>query len=239
MALELEQGRRSALEAERVSALREAARQVAHELKNPLTPIKFAVARLRRDASPALQESVEVLSIETTRLEEMARSFAQFGRLPEGPRAPVDMGELARYTARSSVPSGVTLNVSVGEDLPLIEGHHEALARALSNVVLNAVEACKEGGSIAVAVSKVSHNGGSAVELSVKDTGCGIPPSRLARIWDPYITYKAGGTGLGLAIARQTVLAHDGEVAAESEPGRGTVIRFIFPVIAKPEPARR
>ncbi len=239
MALELEQGRRSALEAERVSALREAARQVAHELKNPLTPIKFAVARLRRDASPALQESVEVLSIETTRLEEMARSFAQFGRLPEGPRAPVDMGELARYTARSSVPSGVSLNVSVGEDLPLIEGHHEALARALSNVVLNAVEACKEGGSIAVAVSKVSHNGGSAVELSVKDTGCGIPPSRLARIWDPYITYKAGGTGLGLAIARQTVLAHDGEVAAESEPGRGTVIRFIFPVIAKPEPARR
>lgn len=239
MALELEHGRRSALEAERVSALREAARQVAHELKNPLTPIKFAVARLRRDASPALQESVEVLSIETTRLEEMARSFALFGRLPEGPRAPVDMGELARYTARSSVPSGVSLDVSVGEDVPLVEGHHDALARALSNVVLNAVEACKEGGSIAVAVRRVSHNGGSAVELSVKDTGCGIPPSRLARIWDPYVTYKAGGTGLGLAIARQTVLAHDGEVAAESEPGRGTVIRFIFPVTVKLEPARR
>jgi len=230
MALELEQGRRSALEAERVSALREAARQVAHELKNPLTPIRFAVERLRRDAPPALQESVEVLSVEATRLEEMARSFAQFGRLPEGPLALVDVGELARYTARSSVPSGVPLEISVGKDVPLIQGHHEALSRALSNVVLNAVEACKEGGSIAVGVSRVSTNGGSAVELSVKDTGCGIPPNRLARIWEPYVTYKAGGTGLGLAIARQTVLAHEGDVTAESEPGKGTTIRFVFPV---------
>lgn len=230
MAAQIDEGRRAALEAERVSALREAARQVAHELKNPLTPIKFAVDRLRREAPPALQESVEVLSIESARLEQLARSFAQFGRLPEGPRAPVDVGELVRYTARSSVPSEVPLEVLVAEDVPLIDGHHEALSRALSNVMLNAVEACKDGGSIAVDVSKVARNGGSAVALTVRDTGCGIPPNRLARIWEPYVTYKAGGTGLGLAIARQTVLAHDGEVIAESEPGRGTMIRFILPV---------
>jgi two-component system nitrogen regulation sensor histidine kinase NtrY len=230
MSSRIEEGRRAALETERLSALREAARQVAHELKNPLTPIRFAVERLRRDAPGSLQESVEVLSIEATRLENMAKSFAQFGRLPEGPIAPVDVGEMARYTARSSVPAGVGLEISVADDVPLIEGHHEALARALSNVMLNAVEACKEGGSIAVAVSRVARNGGSAVALSVRDTGCGIPPNRLARIWEPYVTYKAGGTGLGLAIARQTVLAHDGEVTAESEPGRGTVIRFFLPV---------
>lgn len=231
MAAELEQGRRAALEAERFSAMRETARQVAHELKNPLTPIRFAVERLRRDAPPALQESIEVLSVESARLEELARSFAQFGRLPEGPSAPVDVGELARYTARASVPPGVPVNVSVGENIPLIEGHHEALARALSNVMLNAVEACKEGGSIAVEVSRVARNGGgAAVALSVRDTGCGIPANRLAKIWEPYVTYKAGGTGLGLAIARQTVLAHEGLVTAESEPGRGTVIRFILPV---------
>jgi signal transduction histidine kinase len=230
MSAEIDQGRRSALEAERLSALRESARQVAHELKNPLTPIKFAVDRLRRDAPPALRETVEVLSVEATRLEEMARSFAQFGRLPEGPSAPLDLGEMARYTARSSVPPGIPLEVTVANDVPLIEGHHEALARALSNVMLNAVEACKEGGSIAVDVSRVARNGGSAVALAVRDTGCGIPANRLAKIWEPYVTYKAGGTGLGLAIARQTVLAHDGEVTAESEPGRGTVIRFILPI---------
>jgi signal transduction histidine kinase len=230
MALELEQGRRAALEAERASALREAARQVAHELKNPLTPIKFAVDRLRRDAPPALQETVEVLAVEATRLEELARSFAQFGRLPEGPRAPVDVGELARYTARSSVPSGVHLEVRIADDIPLIHGHHEALARALSNVVLNAVEACGSAGSIAVGVRRVPWNGGSAVELSVADSGQGIPPERLARIWEPYVTYKAGGTGLGLAIARQAVLAHGGEVSASSEVGKGTTIRFVLPV---------
>ena len=94
MAGELELGRARALEAERAAALRESARQVAHELKNPLTPIRFAVARLRRDAPPELAETVEVLAIESQRLEEMARSFAQFGRLPEGPRAEVDVGEL-------------------------------------------------------------------------------------------------------------------------------------------------
>jgi two-component system nitrogen regulation sensor histidine kinase NtrY len=230
MSAQIDRGRRSALEAERLSALRESARQVAHELKNPLTPIKFAVDRLRRDASPNLKETVEVLSVEAARLEEMARSFAQFGRLPEGPSAPVDVGDLVRYTARSSVPPEVPIEVSVAGDVPLIEGHHEALARALSNVMLNAVEACKEGGSIAVDVRRVARNGGSAVALSVRDTGCGIPPNRLARIWEPYVTYKAGGTGLGLAIARQTVLAHEGEVTAESEPGRGTVIKFILPI---------
>lgn len=230
MSADLETGRRTALEAERLSALRESARQVAHELKNPLTPIRFAVDRLRRDAPPQMQESVEVLSVESARLEEMARSFAQFGRLPEGPRAPVDVGELARYTARSSVPPAVPLEITVGADVPLIDGHHEALARALSNVMLNAVEACKNGGAISVDVQRVSRNGGSAVALSVRDTGCGIPRNRLERIWEPYVTYKPGGTGLGLAIARQTVLAHEGEVAAESQPGKGTLIRFILPV---------
>jgi len=230
MAEGLERGRRDALEAERLSALRETARQVAHELKNPLTPIRFAVDRLRRQAPPELQESVEVLAVESARLDELARSFAQFGRLPEGPRALVDLGELARYTARSSVPPGVHLDISVADDVPLIAGHHDALSRALSNVMLNAVEACRDGGAISVDVSRIARNGGSAVALSVRDTGCGIPENRLARIWEPYVTYKSGGTGLGLAIVRQTILAHDGDVSADSEPGKGTTIRFIFPL---------
>ena len=230
MSLELEKGRRAALEAERGAAMRETARQVAHELKNPLTPIRFAVERLRRDAPPNLQESIEVLSVESKRLEELARSFSQFGRLPEGPSAPVDVGELARYTARSSVPPHVPVDVRVADDVPMVQGHHEALARALSNVMLNAVEACKDGGSITVEVNRVNGDSREAVALSVRDSGCGIPASRLAKIWDPYVTFKAGGTGLGLAIARQTILAHDGDVTAESEPGKGTVIQFVLPV---------
>jgi signal transduction histidine kinase len=231
MAAELEFGRARALEAERAAALRESARQVAHELKNPLTPIRFAVARLKREAPPELAETVEVLAIESERLENMARSFSQFGKLPEGPPAEVDVGELARYTARATIPPHLEATVDVSDDVPMIRGHHDALARAVSNVMLNAVDACKTtGGGISVRVRKVERDGRAAVELAVRDTGCGIPPEKLARIWDPYVTSKPGGTGLGLAIARQTVLAHDGVVDASSTPDAGTEIRFILPV---------
>jgi two-component system nitrogen regulation sensor histidine kinase NtrY len=230
LAAELEQGRRAALEAERVAAMRETARQVAHELKNPLTPIRFAVDRLRKDAPPALQESVEVLAVESARLEALARSFAQFGRLPEGPRAPVDVGELARYTARATAPPEMTVDVRVAPDVPLIQAHHEPLSRALSNVVLNAVEACGGSGTVTVTVDRAELAGAAAVALAVHDTGPGIPRDKISRIWDPYVTFKSGGTGLGLAIARQTVEAHGGRVSAASEPGRGTTIEFLLPV---------
>ena len=230
MSQELELGRARALEAERTAALRETARQVAHELKNPLTPIRFAVARLRREAPPELAESVEVLEIESRRLEEMARAFSQFGRLPEGPPAEVDVGELVRYTARATVPETMPLVVRVAADVPMVRGHHDALARALSNVMINAVDACREGGSVSVDVLRAQRDGADAVEIAVTDTGCGIAPEQLPRIWDPYVTHKPGGTGLGLAIARQTVLAHHGDVLAESTPGAGTRIRFVLPV---------
>lgn len=230
MADELELGRARALEAERAAALRESARQVAHELKNPLTPIRFAVARLRRDVPVELSETVDVLAIESQRLEEMAKSFAQFGRLPEGPRAEVDVGELVRYTARATIPPGMDVNVDVAADVPMIHGHHDALARALSNVMLNAVDACRAGGGVGVKVRRAAIGGRDSVEVAVSDTGCGIPRDQLARIWDPYVTSKPGGTGLGLAIARQTVLAHSGQVAADSSVGNGTEIRFVLPV---------
>jgi signal transduction histidine kinase len=230
MSGELELGRARALEAERAAALRESARQVAHELKNPLTPIRFAVARLRRDAAPELKETVDVLQIESQRLEEMAKSFSQFGRLPEGPRAAVDVGELVRYTARATIPPDVEVNVDVADDVPMIDGHHDALARALSNVMLNAVDACRGGGRVAVRVRRAEVEGRDSVEVAVSDNGCGIPREQLARIWDPYVTSKPGGTGLGLAIARQTVLAHSGQVAADSAIGTGTEIRFVLPV---------
>ena len=254
MSRELELGRTRAIEAERASALRETARQVAHELKNPLTPIRFAVERLRRELptlSPSLAETVDVLDVESRRLEAMARSFSQFGRLPEGPQAPIDVGELVRYTARSTVPTDIALAVDVDDATPMIRGHHDALARALSNVMLNAVDACRttlsgRDAQITVRVrpygsepahdrngsgDQVKGNGSArAVEIAVADSGCGIPKEQLGRIWEPYVTSKPGGTGLGLAIARQTVLAHHGTVGAESAPGSGTTIRFVLPV---------
>lgn len=230
MSRELAAAREHELEAGRLEAFRETARRVAHELKNPLTPIGLAVARLKRDADPRLAEVVEVLETESKRLEEMARSFALFGRLPEGPRAEIDLGELARYTSMAIVPEQMAATVEVEEGLPLVPGHYDALSRALSNVLINAVQACRDGGAVSVGVARGASNGHQTVELSVRDTGCGIPAERLRTIWDPYVTHTSGGTGLGLAIARQTVLAHGGTVEATSQPGEGTEIRFTFPV---------
>jgi signal transduction histidine kinase len=229
MVSELEHGRRQAVEAERLHAFRESARRVAHEIKNPLTPIRFALARLRGQAPQELQEDVDVIAMESERLDRMARSFAEFGRLPEGPPSEVDMGELVRYTARSSVPPGIALNLQIDENLPRVYGHNGALAGALSNVLLNAVDASGNNGHITVKASGVKLGGRDAVRISVADDGKGIASENLQTIWEPYVTNKPGGTGLGLAIARQAVWAHDGTVNATSTLGKGTEIQFTIP----------
>jgi signal transduction histidine kinase len=230
MVSELAHGRQQAIEAERLHAFRETARRVAHEIKNPLTPIRFALARLRGHAPPQLQEDVNVIEIESERLDRMARSFAEFGKLPEGPAAEIDMSELVRYTARSCVPPSVALDLEIDENLPRVHGHNGALAGALSNVLLNAVDASIAGGRIRVKASEVNMGGRAAVRISVADTGRGIAPESLDRIWEPYVTNKPGGTGLGLSIARQAVWAHDGTVNATSTLGKGTEIQLTIPV---------
>lgn len=234
MAIEIAEGRRRAVEQERLQVLRESARQFAHELKNPLTPIRFAVDRIAADAPPGMAESLDVLKTETRRLERMARSFADFGRLPAGAVAEIDVGELVRYSASASVPREFALDLGIAPDLPRVRGHHDALAAALSNVLINAVEACAGAGRITVRVSEQRANGDKSVRISVTDNGCGIPPEKLDAIWEPYITNKPGGTGLGLAIARQTVLAHGGSVSGSSHMGEGTTIDITLPVAHPP-----
>jgi signal transduction histidine kinase len=229
MVSELEHGRQQAVEAERLHAFRESARRVAHEIKNPLTPIRFALARLRGQAPASLQEDVDVIAMESERLDRMARSFAEFGKLPEGPPSEIDMGELVRYTARSSVPPGIALDLRIDENLPRIYGHNSALAGALSNVLLNAVDASGDNGRITVTARAAKVGGRDAVRVSVADNGKGIAPENVERIWEPYVTNKPGGTGLGLAIARQAVWAHDGTVTATSTLGQGTEIQFTIP----------
>jgi two-component system nitrogen regulation sensor histidine kinase NtrY len=229
MATDVAAGRRAAVEAERLAAFRESARQVAHELKNPLTPIRFAVERLKRGVPPELADAVEVLSTESARLEAMARSFAQFGKLPEGPASDVDVADLVRAAARTSVPSHLSYTVTAEPGVPLLHAHHDALARAVGNVLLNAVEACGAKGEIALRVSAPRVGDGREIVIAVHDTGVGIAPERLGSIFEPYVTDKTGGTGLGLAIVKQTVLAHGGRVEAESTRGSGTEIRLIFP----------
>lgn len=231
MEIGLAAGRRAAVEAERLEAFRESARQVAHELKNPLTPIRFAVDQLKRKVGPELSEVVEVLASESARLEAMATSFAQFGRLPDGPVAEVDMGELVRTVTRNTVPSHVPCTVDVAEGLPRVTGQYDALSRALANILINAVQASPTDPRIAVSACLRRAGSGTSVVVAVRDHGIGIAADRLESIWEPYVTDKTAGTGLGLAIVKQTLVAHGGSVEAESTVGVGTEIRFVLPAV--------
>ncbi len=224
------------IEAERLEAFRETARRVAHELKNPLTPIRLAVTSLRRasEGDGRMAEIIDVLDTESRRLEVMARSFAQFGTLPEGTAADVDLAELASAVARSLDSPRVQVLVEHPSELPLVHGYHDALSRALTNVVLNAIDACTEGGTVTITVAQRWHGRRAMVELRVRDTGAGIPPGRIESIWQPYVTSKPGGTGLGLAIVRQTILAHHGFVGANSAAGMGTEITMALPIDGNP-----
>lgn len=231
MATELAAGRQRAIEAERAEAFRESARRFAHELKNPLTPIRFAVDRLRRSAPDELRDTIEVLAEESARLETMARSFAQFGRLPDGPAADIDIAEMVAKTVRSTVPEALLTEVAIDDDLPLVLGYYEPLVRAVTNVLINAVEACSAGGQISVSVTRARlDDGAPCLAIRVRDSGPGMSADVLAHVFDPYVTTKPGGTGLGLAIARQTMSAHRGDISASSRPGFGTDMMLRLPI---------
>ena len=217
MADALERGRAREIEAERLRAFRETARRVAHEMRNPLTPIQLAVAQLSRSATGSQAEAIEVLNAEAGRLEQLAREFTEFGRLPEGPAAEVDLVELLGELARTTLPPDMTARLNLDPATPALLGHYDPLRRAFSNILRNAAEACDGRGDLEIAVAP--DDGGARV--TVRDHGPGISPEHAHRIFEPYFTGKAGGTGLGLALVRQTVELHGGTIHVEPTPGGG------------------
>jgi signal transduction histidine kinase len=231
MAAELEASRARELEQERTRTWIAMARRVAHELKNPLTPMRFAVRTLERTppATEAEREAREVIAAESERLEEVARAFAQFGRLPEGPASEVDLREMLDYLLRTHLPPETHPRLRAPVDLPLVRGHHDALSRAFANLLLNAGDAVQGRGSVTVVMRVLE----GAVEVRVLDSGPGIPAENLERIWEPDFTTKSRGTGLGLALVRQTVQAHGGRVAARNRPEGGAEFRVILPAPAR------
>jgi two-component system, NtrC family, nitrogen regulation sensor histidine kinase NtrY len=218
MADALERARAQELEAERLRAFREVARRVAHEMRNPLTPIRLAVSQLERSAGSEHREAVDVLVAESERLEQLAREFTEFGRLPQGPAAPVDFGELLSELTRTSLPETMTAHVSADPATPILMGHYDPLRRAFSNILRNAVEACGEQGEVEIIVAPDQIGG---VRVEIRDHGPGVPAEIAQHIFDPYKTGKAGGTGLGLALVKQTIEMHGGTISLSESPGGG------------------
>jgi two-component system, NtrC family, nitrogen regulation sensor histidine kinase NtrY len=218
MADGLERARAQELEAERLRAFRETARRVAHEMRNPLTPMRLAVAQLARSGASDQREAIEVLVAESERLEQLAREFTEFGRLPEGPAAPVDFTELLAELARTSLPSTMKARADLDPATPVLLGHYDPLRRAFSNILRNAAEACQDQGELEISAAP---DGGGGVRIEIRDHGPGVPPEIADRIFDPYCTGKAGGTGLGLALVKQTIEMHGGTISLSETPGGG------------------
>lgn len=228
MADRLAEGRRQALEAERLRTWTEMARRVAHELKNPLTPLTLAVRQARRaaaDDARELEEPLAVIATEAARLDEMARSFAQLGRTPDEPEIAVDLPELLEGLLASDVPPSVDRELAVEGDPERVSGGLESLGRAFRNLLGNAVAAVEEHPDPRIAVAVRAGNG--TVEVTVADNGPGIPVEHRERIWEPDFTTRKRGTGLGLALVRQTIRAYGGEVELhETETGACFVVRL-------------
>jgi signal transduction histidine kinase len=220
MAEALDRARQQELEQERLRAFRETSRSVAHEMRGPITALNFA---LRRLAAPSDAATIDVLQAETARLEEMAREFSEFGRLPEGPEAEVDFDELVESVVSATVPTDMTVVKTVATDL-VVRGHYEPLRRAAQNVLRNAVEVTDERG---IVVDCRSIDG--MVHFTVTDHGPGIPDDIREHIFEPYFTAKSGGTGLGLALVRQTVAAHGGHVMVRNLEEGGAAFVITLP----------
>lgn len=228
MTAELEASRERALEAARMKASISLARGVAHELKNALTPLRLAVRVLQanRGLDSELHEPLEVIDAESRRLEGLALAFSRFGQPPEGPRSPIDLRELLESIGRTHVPPGIDFILETapsGDGRPdrnfaVVDGYHEALTRAIGNIVLNAVEAITDHGTGGVITARLRECDATA-EIELADSGPGLPADADGRLWDADFTTKSRGTGLGLALVRQTILAHGGSIEARSGTG--------------------
>ncbi|MCY1032695.1 ATP-binding protein [Corallococcus sp. BB11-1] len=219
---------------ERIAAWQEVARRLAHEIKNPLTPIRMSLETLlaaheaRHPSFPALfKESAGVILEEVERLRRIVDEFSRFARLPKPQLAPVDLGELAQgvLSLYAAPPEGIHLLPALQTGV-VARADRDQLTQVLVNLVKNAEEAMTgKGGSLRV---RVKGTDADAV-IEVEDDGPGIPAEHRARIFEPYFTTKDGGTGLGLAIAARILQEHGGRLEVGGEPGQGARFSVVLP----------
>ena len=232
MTARLVEARGALARAEREAAWRDFARKLAHELKNPLTPMSLSIHRLQRrvDLVPeserkAVRDSLDALLEEIQHLTRLADSFAQYARMPEPREAPLDLSELARACAALHEPQGVTLSVHCDAPLP-VRGDRLLLSRALHNLLLNAVEASRAAGVVELETGR----DGDVAWVEVRDRGHGLDPAIAASVFEPYVSNKNRGSGLGLSLVRDIATQHRGRVTLLDREGGGAVARLALPL---------
>jgi nitrogen fixation/metabolism regulation signal transduction histidine kinase len=227
------------VQTERVAAWRELARRLAHELKNPLFPLQLTVENLIRARSQSPEQFDEVFSEssrtllgEITNLKTIIGRFSEFSKMPQPQLQQVQVNDVLQgvaqlYQAQFEVPGRAPIACKLELDihLPTIAADPDLLHRAISNLVLNAMDAMPTGGTLTLR----SRSDTDKVMLEVCDTGSGLTREECERIFTPYYTSKQHGTGLGLAIVQSVVSDHGGRISVRSEPGQGSTFVIELP----------
>ncbi|MGH8129710.1 MAG: sensor histidine kinase [Steroidobacteraceae bacterium] len=230
------------LQAQRDAAWGEVARRLAHEIKNPLTPIQLSAERLRRkylhtlseDEAQVLDRATHTIVQQVEAMKEMVNAFSDYARAPDMDINRFDIGKLAHevvdlYRAQES---GIRIVLNSDPNLPLVEADIGRIRQILHNLLRNSTEALenRRHGRIELGVSATEYQGMNVVELVVADNGPGFQTGSISQVFDPYVTTKPKGTGLGLAIVKKLVEEHAGTIEAENREEGGALIRIHLPV---------
>ena len=232
------------LQAQREAAWGEVARRLAHEIKNPLTPIRLSAERMRHKLLPSMSEKdaqlldrgTDTIVQQVEAMKEMVNAFSEYARAPRFEMAEVNLNQLVTEVIdlyRAQVAGrGLALEVRLAPEVTRLVADRGRLRQLLHNLLTNAVEALegKPGGSITVATRLVQRNGADVVEIVVEDNGPGFQRDLIGQVFDPYVTTKPRGTGLGLAIVRKIVEEHGGHVEADNRTDGGALVRVELPL---------
>ncbi|MBW2310519.1 MAG: cache domain-containing protein [Deltaproteobacteria bacterium] len=229
------------LQSEKQASVGRLAAGVAHEINNPLTGVlTFTRLLLRRkDITDDARSHLEKIAESTVRVKKIVQGLLDFSRQTTLDKEPTDINRLARTTIEQmenqALIRGVNLTFNPGENLPTIILDRGQFQGVILNIILNALDATERGGSITVSTGisvSASDAGKRGVEISISDTGCGIPPENLDKLFDPFFTTKevGQGTGLGLTVSYGIVQRHGGTIRVQSEVGRGTTFTIWIPV---------
>jgi two-component system nitrogen regulation sensor histidine kinase NtrY len=225
------------INAQRSAAWREVAKRIAHEIKNPLTPIKLSAQRLNKKfgesiSDPAFEACTSTIIKQVDELKNLVNEFSQFARLPQAKFKNDDLNKLINETVvlYQTGHKDFKFHFAPKEDLPVFSFDAEQIRRVVSNLLENAVAAVDGQLIRQIEISTDHLVSESKILLKVRDTGSGIPESLMNRIFEPYITTKESGTGLGLSIVKKIVEEHQGTIRAFSAPGQGTTMEVRLPL---------
>ncbi len=227
--------------AQRDSAWAEVARRLAHEIKNPLTPIQLSAERLKLKLGAQLDDkhrelldrSVTTIVAQVETLKTMVNAFSEYGRAPRLTFASVDLGVLLGELADLYEAEAVDVRLELPEHAPRVRGDAHRLRQLFQNLIKNAVEAVAEGQNCRIWIRLRAQQEGSRawIEIELSDNGPGIPDALRHRLFEPYTTSKPKGTGLGLAIVMKIVEEHGGQIQADNAPEGGARIRLRLPLM--------